>query len=164
MKHTEQYVQTILTKMLRADDLNSFNEDNPISQTKKYSRTSHVRIYKKGQRYAMVKDCLLTRGDCFRSDQQGRTSHGMFQRIFGKGIKVQPLIFHYNIGSWNFNLWYSETVLQNQNSHVYKSRERLLENFGDFFILLREKDKNDNNSIKTMIYCSWRVRDDTEKL
>ena len=56
MKHTEQHIQTILTKILRTNVLNSFNENNPISKTKKYARTSHVRIYKKGQRYAMVED------------------------------------------------------------------------------------------------------------
>ena len=56
MKHTEQYLQTILTKMLRRNVLNSLNKNNPIAQTKKNGRTSHVRIYKKGQRYAMVED------------------------------------------------------------------------------------------------------------
>ena len=56
MKHTEQYLQTILTKMLRMNVLNSFNENNPIAQTKKYARISNVRFYKKEQKYAMVKD------------------------------------------------------------------------------------------------------------
>ena len=56
MKHTEQYLQTILTKMLRTNVLNSFNENNPIARTKETARTSHVRIYKKGQKYAMVED------------------------------------------------------------------------------------------------------------
>jgi hypothetical protein len=55
VKHTEQYLQTILTKMLRMNDLNSFNENNPIAQTKKYARTSHVRIYK-----CHGEGCLLT--------------------------------------------------------------------------------------------------------
>ncbi len=36
MMHTEQYHQTILTKMLWTDVLNSFNEKNVISQAKKY--------------------------------------------------------------------------------------------------------------------------------
>ena len=56
MKHTEQYLQTILTKMLRTDFLNSFNENNPISQVKTYCQTSHVRINKKGLKYDMVED------------------------------------------------------------------------------------------------------------
>ncbi len=41
----------------------------------------------------------------------------------GTGIKVHPLIFSDEIGSWKFNLWYSETVPKNQYSHVYKGRE-----------------------------------------
>ena len=44
MKHTEQYLQTILTIMLRTDVLNAFSESNPISQTNKYSRTSHIKF------------------------------------------------------------------------------------------------------------------------
>ncbi len=35
LMHTEQYLQTILTKMLRKSVLNSFNENNPWAQTKK---------------------------------------------------------------------------------------------------------------------------------
>ncbi len=87
-----------------------------------------------------------------------------FEESSGKGIKVHSLIFSDEIGSWKFNLWYSETVPQNQHSHVSKVREELLEDCCDFFILLREKDTNDNNSMRTMICRSWRARDDIGKL
>ncbi len=87
-----------------------------------------------------------------------------FEESHGKGIKVFPLILSDEIGSWEFNLWYSETVPQNQHSYVYKSREELFEDCCDFFILLREKNTNDNNSMRTMICRSWRVRDDMGKL
>ncbi len=50
IEHPEQYHQTTLDKILRTDVSNSY-ENNSISQTKKYSMTSHVRIYKKGQKY-----------------------------------------------------------------------------------------------------------------
>jgi hypothetical protein len=72
----------------------------------------------------------------------------MFEESHGKGIKVHPLIFSDEIGSWKFNLWYSETVPQNQHSHVYKGRKA---DCGDFFLILKEKDTNDNNSMRTMI-------------
>jgi hypothetical protein len=42
--------------MLRTDVLDSFNETNPFSKAKKYSRTSHVRIYSRGVKYACVED------------------------------------------------------------------------------------------------------------
>jgi hypothetical protein len=83
-----------------------------------------------------------------------------FEESRGKGLEVHPLIFSDEIGSRKFNLWYSEPVPQNQHSHVYKGREELLEDCGDFFILFREKETNDNNSMRTMICRSWRVRDD----
>ncbi len=35
MKHTEKYLKTILTKILRADVLASFNKDNPFSKARK---------------------------------------------------------------------------------------------------------------------------------
>ena len=56
MKHTEQYLQTILNKLLRMNVLNLFNKNNPITQTKNYARTSNLRIYKKGLKYSMVED------------------------------------------------------------------------------------------------------------
>ena len=54
---------------------------------------------------------------------------------------------------------YSETLPQSHHSSVYKSREDLLKDCIDFFILLRERDTN-NISMRTMICRSWRVRDD----
>jgi hypothetical protein len=38
MKHNENYLKTILTKMLRTAVLDSFNKDISFSKTKKYSR------------------------------------------------------------------------------------------------------------------------------
>ncbi len=135
-----------------------------MAQTKKYARTSHVRIYKKGQRYAMVEDVFSHEDIVSGVISKAGNLLVCFEESCGKGIKVYPLIFSDEIGSWKFNLWYSETVPQNQHSHVYKGREELLEDCCDFFILLREKDTNDNNSMRTMICHSWRVRDDMGKL
>ena len=56
MKHNEKYLNTILTKILRTDILASFNKNNPFSKAKKYSRTSHVRIYNKGLKRSKVED------------------------------------------------------------------------------------------------------------
>jgi hypothetical protein len=86
-----------------------------------------------------------------------------FEKSRIKGVGVHPLIFNDTKGNWTFNLWYSETMPQNQHSHVYKSREELLQECRDFFILLREKDRN-NTLMRTMICRSWRVRDDLGKL
>jgi hypothetical protein len=77
MKHTKKFLKTILTKMLRTDVLASFNKDNPFSKAKKYSRTSHVRIYNKGLKHHSG-GCLLTGRYCFRGDNYKRTSLGLF--------------------------------------------------------------------------------------
>ena len=86
MKHTEQYLQTILTKMLRMNVLNSFNENNPMAQTKKYARTSHVRIYKKGQRYAMVEDVFSHEDIVSGVISKAGNLLVCFEESFGKGI------------------------------------------------------------------------------
>ena len=54
MKHNEHYLKTVLTKMLRTEVLDYLNTDNPFSKAKKYSRTSHVRIYNKGLKHSTV--------------------------------------------------------------------------------------------------------------
>ena len=163
MKHTEQYLKTILTKMLRTDVLDSFNRTNPFSRAKKYSRTSHVRIYNRGVKYARIED-VFSQEDIVSGviDKNGNLLV-CFEKSRIKGVGVHPLIFNDTKGNWTFNLWYSETMPQNQHSHVYKSREELLQECRDFFILLREKDRN-NTLMRTMICRSWRVRDDLGKL
>ena len=83
-----------------------------------------------------------------------------FEKSRIKGVGVHTLIFNDTNGNWTFNLWYSETI---QHSHVYKSREELLQECRDFFVLLREKDRN-NTLMRTMICRSWRVRDNLGKL
>ncbi len=107
---------------------NSFNENNPIAQTKKYARMSHERMYKKGQRYVIAED-VFSHEDIVSGviSKEGNLLE-CFKESRDKGIKVDPLIFSDNIGSWKFNLWYSETVPQNQ----HKSRGELLEDCGDF--------------------------------
>jgi hypothetical protein len=86
-----------------------------------------------------------------------------FEEYCVKGIDVNPLIFDDIKGTWKCNLWYSETLPQSHHSSVYNSREDLLKDCVDFFILLRERDIN-NVSMRNMICCSWRVRDDIGRL
>jgi hypothetical protein len=159
MKHNERYLKTILTKMLRTDVLDSFNKENPFSKAKKYSRTSHVRIYNKGQKHAKVED-VFSQEDIVSGliDKEG---NGLvcFEESREKGIGAYPVNFNDSKGRWKFNLWYSEALPQISYSHLYKNREELLGDCKDFFILLRERGTN-NSSIRTMICRSWKVRDD----
>ena len=103
MKHTEQYLQTILTKMLRTNVLNSFNENNPLAQTKKNARTSHVRIYKKGQKYAMAEDVLSHEDIVSGVISKAGNLLVCFEESHGKGIKVHSLIFSDEIALQSVN-------------------------------------------------------------
>jgi len=68
MKHNEHYLKTVLTKMLRTEVLDYLNTDNPFSKSKKYSRTSHVKIYNKGSKALHGGRRLCTGRHCFRGD------------------------------------------------------------------------------------------------
>jgi hypothetical protein len=148
---------------LRTDVLASFNNDNPFSKAKKYSRTSHVRIYNKGLKHSTVED-VFSQEDIV-SGVINMKGHLLvcFEESRFKGISVHPLILDDIKGFGKCNLWYSETLPQSHHSRVYKSREDLLKDCTDFFILLRERDTN-NISMRTMICRSSRVRDDMGRL
>ena len=163
MKHNEQYLKTILTKMLRTKVFDHLNTDNPFSKAKKYSRTSHVRIYNKGLKHSKVED-ILAEEDIVSGviDKKGHLFI-CFEESRARGIGVHPLIFDDNKGSWKCNLWYSETRTQINHHNVYANRDALLQDCDDFFILLRDKETT-NALLRTMVCRSWRVRDDLGKL
>jgi len=98
MKHTEQYLKTIRT-MLRTNVLDSFNCTNPFSRAKKYSRTSHVRIYNKGMKYARV-EVVFSQEDKVSGviDKNGNLLV-CFKKSRVKGVGVYPLIFNDTNGS-----------------------------------------------------------------
>ena len=106
---------------MRTDVLASFNKDNPFSKAKKYSRTSHVRIYKHGLKHSTVED-VFSEEDIF-SGVINKKGHLIpcFEESRIKGIGVHPLIFNDNMGIWKCNFWYSETLPQSHHSSVYKA-------------------------------------------
>ena len=100
MKHNKKYLKTILTKILRTDVLASFNKDNPFSKIKKYSRTSHVRIYNKGLKHSTVED-VFSQEDIV-SGVINMKGHLLvcFEESPFKGIGVHPLILDDIKGFW----------------------------------------------------------------
>ena len=93
MKHNENYLKTILIKILKTEILDYFNKDNPFSKAKKYSRTSHVRIYNKGLKHSTVED-VFSQEDIV-SGVINMKGHLLvcFEESRVKGIAVHPLIF-----------------------------------------------------------------------
>lgn len=159
MKHNENYLKTILIKILKTEILDYFNKDNPFSKAKKYSRTSHVRIYNKGLKHSTVEDVFAQEDIVSGVIDKNGYPLVCFEESRVRGIGLYPLVFNDNNGMWKLNLWYSETRPEINHFSVYKSREELLKDCADFFILLREKDTI-NTSVRTLICRSWRVRDD----
>ncbi len=132
MKHNEKYLKTILTKIIRTDVLTSFTKDNPFSKAQMYSRTSHVRIYNKGPKHSMVED-VFSQEDIV-SGVINMKGHLLvcFEESHIKGIGVHPLIFDDIKGTWQCNLWYSETLPQSHHSSVFKSRDDPFKDGVDF--------------------------------
>ena len=91
--------------------------ENPFSKAKKYSRTSHVRIYNKGQKNSKVED-VFSQEDIVSGflDKEGN-GFVCFEESREKGIAAYPVIFNDSKGRWKFNLWYSESLPQISHSH-----------------------------------------------
>ena len=75
---------------------------------------------KKGQKYAKVEDVFSHEDIVSGAISKVGNLLVCFEESQGKGINVYPLIFSDEIWICKFYLWYSETVPQNQHSHVYK--------------------------------------------
>jgi hypothetical protein len=160
MKHNTNYLKKVLTNLLTTDVLNTLNRGNPFSERKEYARTNHVRIYRKGVKYACIRDVfsledvvsgvIFDNGELFVCFEESRE----------KGIILYSLNFHDQDGDWRCNLWYSDVNPTDKVSQTYASREAMLKECSDYFILLRRRGAME----RTMICRSWRIRDDNGEI
>ena len=100
MKHNGKYLKTIMTKILMTNVLTSFNKDSPFFKAKKYSRTSHVRIYNKGLKHSEVEDVFSQEDNV--SGVVNTKGHLLvcFAESCVKAISVHPIIINDIKGTW----------------------------------------------------------------
>lgn len=140
MKHNDGFLATILRKILNTDVFNSLNKDNPFSCERKYSRTTKIKIYSKGQNYDNISDvfkledtvigAINVNGDIFVCFEESRVSGG---------LSLYSLLFDDLIGRWQCNLWYSHVSPILTPSKTCKDRSELMHHCTDFCVLLRRK-------------------------
>ena len=153
MRHTDQFLVTLLEKVLRTSTLDQLNEDNHYSQRARaiYTRTDKLRIYKASNvrelsSTHLEKDVVMaglvdSDGNLWLCAQKTRD----------QPFAIYQVEFDDNEGMWTYDLWYSRATLGSE-TEIYEDREQLLDFASDYFLLLRLETRH------TVICRSWRVR------
>jgi hypothetical protein len=164
MRHTTEFLATILRKVLRRMMLEKLIEDNPYQQKKQYARVDNFKIYKLGKS-DKEPSIVLANNTAVSGiiDAQGRMLLCV-ERTGERGqFALHPVLFN-NDGSgfWRYNLWYSQAEI-GQVSKVCTSRKEVLELAHDYFLMLRPI-ADDAPPCQTVICRSWRVRNQSGEL
>ncbi len=163
MKHNEKYLKPFW-KNLEDRCLGFLRQGQSILQGKEVFKDQSWKDSQQRAEAFHSGGCLFT-GRHIVSGVIATKGHLLvcFEESCVKGIGVHPLIFDDIKGTWKYNLWHSQTLPNSHHSSFCKSRDELLKDCVNYFILLREKDTN-IISMRTMICHSWRVRDDLGRL
>ena len=159
MRHTEQFLVTILRKALCTLVLKRLVEDNPYSQHKQYARTDMFKTYKVGQ--DEHPSSILEKNSVLSGiiDRQGKLLLCTKQQN-KSGFVLLPITFNNDDnGYWCYNLWYSRATI-GPAVEMCTSREELNKRATDSFLMLCDDAANqkDTAHYHTVICRSWKVR------
>ena len=161
MRHTDDFLVTILRKVFKTLVLARVMEDNPYDQKTQYARRENFKIYKIKQDEDpsdVLEDNNAVSGII---DDQGRMM--LCVEHVGdstRDIALYPVVFNKDQdGQWRYDLWYSQAEI-GPASEVWKDRKEVAEKAADFFLMLRPIAVKDRH---TVICRSWRVRDQRGK-
>jgi len=160
MRHTEEFLGTVLRKVLCTMVLEWLNEDNPYNQKTEYARTDKFKIYKTDEASSVLAKNNAVSGII---DKQGKMILCVEQ---GGQFALHPVVFNNDDGGyWKYNLWYSRAEV-GAASEVYSSRKEVLEQASDYFLMLRPivPHQSDTEHHQTVICRSWRVRNQSGEL
>ena len=161
-RHDDDFMVTILTKILRTSFLAHMNQGNPYSETKEQARTLDFNVYlgtcdvsaalnddKKFPSGVVVDDKLYL---CF----------GRGGRSEDRSVSLVELQFDDTNGKWRYNLWYAPVCANAaQDAPTKMSREEVLGRASDFFVLLPEFVVGcDTPHVHTVLCKSWKLRDE----
>lgn len=167
MRHTTQFLTTILRKLLRTGVLSIVNEDNPFSFNRQGDRTQNFKIYRRSNKKHI--SSILEENDIVVGVVDSKSNLGVCVGESGTSkIMLHPLAFDDAQGHWCYNLWYSRTYM-NSPLKMYKNRGDLLANIVDIFLLLRpisldHAESKEIRNHRTLICRSWKVRTESGQL
>jgi hypothetical protein len=169
MRHTIQFLVTILRKLVSTMVFSLLNENNPHNVEEKYARTYNFKVYNpKGD----LSSILANDAVFGVIDKEGRMFVCVENSRGGK-ISLHPTVFDDAEGYWCYNLWYSPASL-GVATVCCATRKELIEMSSDFFVMLRPVGLEDTTQSslgsnlmfthRTVVCRSWRVRNDHGKL
>ncbi len=168
MRHTVDFLATILRKLLCTATFSMLNEDNPNSNHQTYARTHNLVIYRSSSH---PNPGSILENDVVVGMIDSTGNMMLCTEDFGNnGITLHPVMFTDDDGYWCYNLWYSKASI-GTSTEWCKDRKELLEKCSDFFIMLRPTLLNGDDQpvsepieYRTVICRSWRIRHETGEL
>ena len=167
MRHTDQFLVTILRKLLCTAVFSELNENNPHSNRKKYARTQNFKVYRNSQ-YPNPQTILEKNDIVIGVIDRHEKMMLCVEDAGGGGITLHPLAFDDDDGHWCYNLWYSKTTL-GPDVLKCKDRKELLKIISDIFMVLRPinievVESSSMTNRRTVICRSWKIRHESGKL
>ena len=164
MRHTDQFVVTILRKLISTTVFSTLNKDTPHNNKVNYERTSNIKIYplSKGETPgSILENNSIVVGVV---DQRGRLMVCSKRDRTGE-ICLHPVMFEDSGGLWCYDLWYARSTI-GPDSEKCRDLKELLGRCSDCFLLLKQEELGPGeNSVATgrhTVVCrSWRVRVNT---
>lgn len=152
MRHTVEFLATVLGKVLCTSVFSSVNQGNPYSNTDSNARTYNLRIYTiENSEEEILQQNHIVVGMIDKSgDLHVCVDHGP------DGIALHPVTFDDSRGDWCFNLWYAGMII-GSSVRMVTNREELMGMCEDFFMFLHHTGEK-NRDVGTIICRSWRVR------
>ncbi len=158
MRHSDEFMVTILSKLLRTSFLDHANEGNPYTERSRYARTFNFRVYPhhtnmKGLFSNSSIPCgVIIDGKMYLcQDSFGRSS----------GVTLMGIRFNDNTGQWRYNLWYASCELDPIKRLICRDREEIVKRATDFFAMFPMTVSETSQVISHTVLCkSWRVRDE----
>ena len=161
MRHTTEFLATVLRKLLVTGFFSLLNKDNPNGQQTEYNRNYNIKIYR-----IRAQDALSEGNEALVGgvDKNGN----MFLCLKDNaGIGLHPLRFDDKDGFSCLELWYAKVSLGPVMQRCQKRKE-LDDICHDYFIMLPRGIQGpthaENITLRTIICRSWRIRDCNGKL
>ena len=102
MRHTDQFLVTVLGKLLCTDMLKLLNKDNPNSNQPHYQTTPDFKIYKYGK---YPNPCKVVEDNDIMAGVIDSKGNLLLCFEDASGISLHSLNFHDTKGHWCLNLW-----------------------------------------------------------
>lgn len=162
MRHNDQFMQTILKKLVTTCILEYMNEGNQLSNAKQYARKLNFKVYSSSTNLSeffqgadMISGVVVHNKMYVCFDNQGSNN---------KEITLLPLRFDDKDGMNRYSLWYAPLVECSADDAAVltcPSRDALPSMASDYFLSIPmiEIKPGKGSPLHTVLFRSWKIRD-----